>query len=176
MAAVEVWVDDAVRGDLPGICVQTGAPADGLVRVVQERGSLGLGWLLVFLGPIGWIVLLVLLATSRREQFTVRLPYARGAWERERRLGRQRNVGVLVSAALFVAALLGVAPFPRAFWSVATLAAAVATIAVAIVVRCSEVDVELDASRRWVSLRHVHPAFADAVARRDRERASRVVS
>jgi hypothetical protein len=170
MAAVEVWVDDAVRGDLPGVCVKTGAPADGLVRVVEEKGSLGLAWLLVFFGPIGWLVLLVLLATNRRELFTVRLPYSHGAWERERRLGRQRVVGVLLSALLFVAALLGVAPFSRLTWTIATLVAAIATIVVAFVVQFSEVRVDLDASRRWVSLGRVHPAFADAVARRDRDR------
>jgi hypothetical protein len=122
MAAVEVWVDDAVRGNLPGVCVKTGCPADGLVRVEHEHGSLGLAWLLVFLGPIGWIVLLALLATNCRELFTVRLPYSNASWERERALRR------------------------------------------------GEVRVDLDASRRWVSLRRVHPMFADAVRRRDHDR------
>jgi hypothetical protein len=55
------------------------------------------------------------------------------------------------------------------------LVAAIATVVVALVLRFTEVGVDLDASRRWVSLRRVHPAFADAVTRRDRARqASRV--
>src|SRR3954447_16017408 len=119
MAAAEVWVDDAVRGNLPGVCVKTGAPADGLVRIEEEHGSLGLAWLLVFLGPIGWIVLIALLATNRRELFTVRLPYSNAAWQRERRLGRQRSIGLVVTGALVVAALAGFEPVPRGAWALA---------------------------------------------------------
>ncbi len=47
MAAVEVWVDDAVRGHFPGVCVKTGRPAVGLVRVVTDQSPLGLAGLLL---------------------------------------------------------------------------------------------------------------------------------
>lgn len=69
MAAVEVWVDDAVRGHFPGVCVKTGRPAVGLVRVVTDQSPLGLAWLLLLFPR--WVGSLALLA-SRRESTSTR--------------------------------------------------------------------------------------------------------
>jgi hypothetical protein len=75
MSDVAIFVDDAVLGRLPMVCVRTGAPADGLHRIHQRIGGQP-GWalLLVLLGPIGWIVLIALAVTSRSRELMVRLP------------------------------------------------------------------------------------------------------
>ena len=77
MATVSVFVDDAVRGRLPHICVETGLPADGKLVVEQSRGGIGFAWLLIFLGPIGWIALVVVAVLARRETLAVRAPVLR---------------------------------------------------------------------------------------------------
>ncbi len=76
MATVSVFVDEAVRGRLPMVCAKTGQPADLLVRTTQSVGGLpGAAWLLVFLGPPGWgILLLLALFGSGQESLTARIP------------------------------------------------------------------------------------------------------
>ena len=62
MAAVTVFVDDAIRGDLPLVCAKTGEPTDLMIRMRQPVGG-GLpaaAWLLLLLGPMGIIILVVL--------------------------------------------------------------------------------------------------------------------
>ena len=67
MAAVSVFVDDAIRGDLPLVCAKTGAPADLLARIRKPVGG-GMGglWLLALIGPMG------LYATKRGERPLIR--------------------------------------------------------------------------------------------------------
>lgn len=69
MADVTVFVDTAVLGRLPPICVKEGSPtADRLTVQSHVSGGTGLGvaWLLVLLGPLGWLGLIVIrpLATT----------------------------------------------------------------------------------------------------------------
>ena len=73
MASVSVFVDDAVRGRLPHVCVETGQPADGKLVLSRSRGGVGPGVLLILLGPIGWIALFVIACLARRETLTVSL-------------------------------------------------------------------------------------------------------
>ena len=164
MASVEVFVDDAVRGRLPSVCAATGTHADGKLRIESARGGIGLAGLLVFLGPLGWIVLAVLLVVgARREVLTVRLPYSEAAVDRERRIQRVRLVAGLVAAGCAIGAF---AIRPSPFVSVFVVAVIVAVgVAVAAHVRLwwIRARVELDASRRWVTLSNVHPDFAQAV-------------
>jgi hypothetical protein len=167
MASVEVFVDDAVRGRLPRVCAKTGVATTGHFRVEQSRGGVGFSWLLVFLGPIGWIVFLVIALTSPREVFTVRLPYAESAVHRELGLARARLIALLVAGGLAIVAVLGVPPLPRLGWLVAALVALLVAVALTIRLTWIQVDVRLDASRRWVTLTGVHPAFARAVRARD---------
>jgi len=52
---VTVFVDDAVRGALPKVCVRDGTPtADALRRRedVGDRAGLGVAWLLLLAGPL----------------------------------------------------------------------------------------------------------------------------
>jgi len=164
MASIEVFVDDAVRGRLPNVCVKTGDRADGKFRIEQDSGGLSGGWfLLLLLGPLGWIALAILAVTARRSVLTVRLPYSEGAVDREVRLSRERWVAVGVAALLGFAAIEPLATIPRSVWLVgAAIAVGVAVVAQ---VRFSwtQVHIRLDASHRWITLSNVHPAFVQAV-------------
>ena len=174
VATVEVFVDDAVRGRLPHICVKTGVTADGRLRVEQERGGLGFAGLLVFLGPLGWIVLAMLIGgalvggAGRREVLTVRLPYSEAAVDHEIAIRRLRLRSAAVGAgALLVAVALGatghMTPGRLDLCALVTAVAALFSAAQHVRLVRLRVGVELDASRRWVTLAGVHPDFARAV-------------
>lgn len=177
MATTTVFVDDAVQGHLPLVCARTGEPADGLHRIHQTIGG-GSAWalLLVFLGPLGWLVLLATLAFGgRSRQLLVRLPYSRHGLQQEQREFRAAvvsGVAMVVSAIAFVATLAG--PTPRSqvretvmYLVVASLVCAVAaTFALGIRYSLHRPGIELDASGRWVTLRAVDPNFVRAVADR----------
>jgi hypothetical protein len=111
MASVSVFVDDAVLGRLPNVCAKTGTPADVRQRIDQARGGLGAAWLLLLLGPIGWVVFLVVALTSRPEILTVRLPMSTAVVEHERRLARVR--WAVVAGALRVQQEITAAPALR---------------------------------------------------------------
>jgi hypothetical protein len=163
MAAVEVFVDDAVRGRFPNVCAKTGQRAHGVLRIEDTRGGVGPAWLLVFLGPIGWIVLLALVVTSRRETLVVRAPYSADALRTERRKVHVVWQSLLAAALLFVAAGLEIEPLPTGAWFVAGFVALGVFVVAVAVVLLTRVGVRLDASHRWVTLSRVHPDFVAAV-------------
>jgi hypothetical protein len=183
MSDTTVFVDDAVLGRLPMVCVRTGAPADGLHRIHQRRGGLS-GWafLLLFLGPIGIVVLVVLAVTSRSRDFVVRLPYAQRALDSERQEFRAAIVAFAATVLLgMAAAWIGASGSRSEVHSVlltlawgAAAAGVVATLAFAIRFTTRRPAIDLDASGRWVNLSGVHPAFAAAA--RDEQVARRVAS
>jgi hypothetical protein len=173
MSTVTVFVDDAVQGHLPMVGATDGAPAEGLHRIHQSiGGASGWAWLLILFGPIGWIVLLAVLAFSgSARQLVVRLPYTHDALRRE----RDRFRAVVVSGVVMVASALGwfvavVGPQPRSnvretlmlLVGATALVAALATAVLGFRYTSSRPGIELDASGRWVTLRRVHSAFADA--------------
>ena len=163
MASVEVFVDDAVRGRLPAVCATTGAPADGRFRIDRYMGGLGAAWLLVFLGPIGWIAFIVLAVTSRREVLSVRLPWSVVAADRERRLVRTRLISMCSAVGFALLLVLRWLPLLDPLWAIALIAAGTTAVVAQLRLYWRRVNVRLDASRRWVTLTNVHPAFADAV-------------
>jgi hypothetical protein len=164
MAAIEVFVDDAVRGRLPDVCVKTGERADGKLRIEQDCDGLNGGWyLLVLLGPFGWLVLALVAITARRRTLTVRLPYSAGAVDQEVRLSRERWIGVAVAVLLGLAAADRFAAIPRSVWLVGAAVALVVAAVVHVRYVWTRVHIRLDASRRWITLSNVHPAFVRAV-------------
>jgi hypothetical protein len=169
VATARVFVDDAVIGRLPDVCVKDGVLAHGgRMALTSEVGARGLGlvWLLVLLGPVGWLAIVVVAAVSRGERLTVTLPMGIGAQERYRavRSGRNAVLGVGGGTGVLLA-VLAVTTFPDL--GLLSLLAFAGTFVAWLVaeyrVGRTLVDVRLDASRRWVTLRGVHPAFADAV-------------
>ena len=175
MADVTVFVDRAVQGDLPEICVVDGVDTDDTLTLRREVGGgarLGVAWLLALAGPPGWIALLVMasLRSGRAELLTVRLPFCEAASARLQAAKRQMLVGWCLLAAAVIAGLALAVVDTRvgyaAVGSVAVVAAGTAGLLSMArgLSRTADltVRIELDASRRWVSIRSVHPRFARA--------------
>jgi hypothetical protein len=164
VASVTVFVDEAVRGNLPPVCVQTGVPTStGVHTDVWVGGGLGLLWLLVLAGPLGWLILLVLAVSHiGREKLVVALPYSEAVLAKRRALRSVRDTALgltFVFIVAFIARFLGV----PAIWAV--LAGMTLGVSVVTHVRLDwqSVDISLDGSRRWVRLSRVHPVFVEAV-------------
>ena len=169
MAAVSVFVDDAVRGRLPLVCAKTGEPADLVIRMQRPVGGglHGMAWLLVFLGPPGWAALILLyLLAGGDEYLTVRIPEVASAYEREKALKRFRLAALVLAPASLAFAFVYPGMFP-ALWLALSGALLVAAIAVQTKISAMTIGVHLDASRRWVTLTGVHPAFVAAVAEQE---------
>ncbi len=169
MAAVSVFVDDAVRGRLPLVCAKTGEPADLVIRMRHPVGS-GLrswAWVLVLFGPPGWLALLVVLMVAPAgEYLTVRVPETEAAYSRERSLERFR----LAAFGLGLVSCAGAVAMPGrvpGLWLALGGAFLVAAVALHVIVRSQAIGVSLDACRRWVTLSGVHPEFVRAVEDRE---------
>jgi hypothetical protein len=161
MARVTVFVDDAVLGRLPAVCARTGRPADTFARLEERVGGPGWGNLvLLLLGPIGWI--LYFLTSGGSETLTVRVPIADEVWVRWARCRRARWLGwALVAAGLVLAFTTSMStPVPLVLLVAGAVLVAVWTWSL----WSDSVGVDLDASRRWVTLTGVSRQFADAVA------------
>ena len=165
MAAVSVFVDDAVRGRLPSICVKTGERTDLIIRVQQPVGGglNGAAWLLVFLGPPGWVALfVVMLLSSGQEYLTVRIPQTEAAFDREKSLERFRLAAVGAGIVTLLCALVLPGMFP-VLWLMLGAAFLIAGAALHLRILRQAVGISLDGSRRWVTFSGVHPAFVQAV-------------
>lgn len=162
-----VFVDDYVQNRLPDICVITGEPTtDRLVSdTVVDRPSLGWLILLAF-GPVGWIILLAVFALGQRSYLHGQLPLSEAAYVAER---RRTRMAVLVGVGAIAAALLLLITVTGFAVGLAGMAVAVA-IGIAVYLRTSSIGpkIDLDASRRFVEIRNVHPAFAAAIEERNR--------
>ena len=165
MATTTVFVDDVVQGHLPYVCAKTGAPADGLERIEKSMGGSWFSILLIFFGPIGWIVLIALSVVGNKT-LTVRIPMSSAAINHERMLRRVRMVAALGTIAAIAGAIaVDQQPGRGGFVLLAAMAFAV-TIVFHVRIQFALVDIDLDASGRWVTLRGVHPNFAEAVETR----------
>ncbi len=178
MATARVFVDDAVLGRLPSVCAKTGVEtADHLVMTVPVGGSdgFGLAWLLVLAGPIGWLGLFVYGVVRRVETLTVRLPYCDQAYAELSNARRIRRNAGLASLVLFVLAVLFLIPRTYPAWAAAgalgalCLGLMIMYIVETIRIRRAAVGVDLDGSRRWVTLSRVSDEFADSIKRSQSE-------
>lgn len=169
MAAVSVFVDDAIRGGLPLVCAKTGEPADLVIRMRQPVGG-GLppvAWLLLLLGPLGVVGLFVLaLAWPGAEYLTVRVPETEASFQRERQLERWRLAALGAGVFLPLLGVLGVGMFPL-LWLAAGAACFLAAGALTWALWRQSIGVSIDVTRRWVTFTGVHPAFAEAVRRQE---------
>lgn len=183
MAATTVFVDDAVQGNLPPVCAKTGAPTSKRLTIHQDlTGGLGAAWVLVFFGPLGWLVLLLVAASRRRSTLTVRIPYASDRLDTYVRTARRTihlALGTGAGLLLVVAAHYGkvfTAPAASMIAGLAVLVVGgIAVIVNGTIARRMLVGISLDASGRWVTLRQVHPAFAAACEAAKRTPADRPV-
>jgi hypothetical protein len=162
-----VFVDDAVLGHFPAVCAKTGEHADGLFRVdgqVRSPGRVAL-LLLVFLGPIGWIILLLAMIASGPERVHTRIPYSRAAVDREHFISKSRTWSLVATLVFVVLAISGgiTALEIPALWTVLAATAFVVFVALQGWLEFTRVHVSIDGSRRWITLSGVHPAFAEAV-------------
>lgn len=165
MAAVSVFVDDAVRGRLPLVCAKTGEPADLVIRVRHPVGSPIpiFAWLLVFLGPPGWIALFFVAIFGRGQEYlTVRIPETEASYKREKSLERSRMAVFGVGIALMFYAAFFPGMFPGV-WLASGAACLAAAIVLHVMVTLQNIGITLDASRRWVTLTGVHPNFVHSV-------------
>ena len=165
MAAVSVFVDDAIRGRLPLVCAKTGEPADLVVRVRHPvgGGAASMAWLLLFLGPPGWAAFfLVAILAPGQEYLTVRIPETDASYNREKRLERSRIAVFGMGLALVLYGIIFQGMFP-ALWLVSGAACLVAALVLHFKVTQQNIGISLDASRRWVTLSGVHPNFVHAV-------------
>ena len=143
-----------------------------------DRAGMGVAWLLVFAGPIGWLALLVISVSrgGRREVLTVQVPLSEAAYQELRAARRQQTLWLAVAlvsvVAIFVMVVTGDGGglLDRAA-TVFALGAALTGVVGLIVnerrLNRARIVVDLDASRRWVTLSDVHPAFVDACRAQD---------
>lgn len=169
-ATVTVFVDDAVRGSLPDVCARTGVPTTKRLTIHEDlSGGLGAAWVLVFFGPLGWLVLALVAMSRRRSTLTVRIPYGAeplGQYV----LTARRTVHLAIGTGVVVVALLAAAFGLATSHSSMLFAAALVSLGIGglvvigngLLARRQLVGIDLDASGRWVTLSRVHPAFAAA--------------
>jgi hypothetical protein len=169
MAAVSVFVDDAIRGTLPLVCAKTGEPADLVIRMRQPVGG-GLpvwAWFLLFLGPLGMVALvLAAILAPGAEYLTVRIPETEASFERERQMQRWRLVALGAGVVVPVYAAFRPVMFPL-LWLVLAVASFLAAGALTWALWRQSVGVSIDVTRRWVTLTGVHPNFVEAVNRQE---------
>ena len=180
MADVTVFVDDAVLGRLPDVCAKDGTYTDDRLTLRQElggSGGLGILWLLILVGPVGWLALVIIsFVRGSGGMLTVTLPFSEGAYERLVRSRRQRwpwGITTVVLGFATVVYLLNTIGDYQSF--LRTILGVVAGLIFFICLfgwmksvarfRKATVDMDLDASRRWVTLSRVHPDFVAAVQR-----------
>ena len=171
MAEVTVFVDDVVLGRLPPLCIKEGIPTADHLTVRDASGGPGFGaaWLLVLLGPLGWVVL-IYLSFAGGGGVTGRLPFSEFAYRRLVVAQRMQNVWIAAAIVVGLLAFSGLAIHSSASLAAAialgaaTLAAVVKVALQSRDVRRAEVHLVLDASHRWVTIHGVHPDFAAAVA------------
>jgi hypothetical protein len=161
---VRVRLDDALVGRLPPVCAMTGDRADGYAPMVVPK-SLGLAWLLLLAGPVGWAVLAGLYPRLRT-RYEIHVPMSERAFDRwmtERRrqlwctwIGAVLLVGAFairgvgpVAALVGVGGLLLLGMASRAHWRIPWL----------------QPSLTADARGRGVTMRGVHERFVTALER-----------
>lgn len=161
------------------ICVSTGRPADGMVDF-ETNDSRFQWWtlVLVFLGPIGWLVMALIYGLSRGPgRVGGSLPMTRSALDSHNQVAKVSSRAWVVPIAGFVSGALVLMVSSR-HWTyllgtsllVLGLVGGFAVLAAMVfLTNRGRVSAELDGTGNWVELRNVHPNFEAAVNRRVRD-------
>ena len=169
MAAVRVFVDDAILGNLPLVCAKTGEPADFLVTIRKAVGG-GIPawvWFLLFLGPLGIVALLLAAAFAPGQEYlTVRVPETKAALQGERQLERWRLAALGAGVIVPFLVVFGVRTFPL-LWLATAVLCFVAAGAFTWMIWRQSISVDIDVTRRWVTFTNVHREFVAAVQRQE---------
>ncbi len=115
------------------------------------------------------LLVLSVARSGRGEVLTIQVPFSEPAYQRLREARRLRRIAtaaaVVAGVAFFLLVAGGGGPLTMVEAAVAG-AIAIAAITVLIVaerrVHATQIRIDLDASRRWVTLTDVHPNFAAA--------------
>jgi hypothetical protein len=164
VAEVTVFIDDAVLGKFPPLCIKEGIPTNDRLRWREPVSPLGTAWWPMLLGPVAWLI------AGRSGHITARLPFCEFAYRRLQVAQRMLTIWITFAVTAYLLSLAALAIRSRASIAAAAalgLGALAATVKAVIEkrrLRYLTVRLELDGSRRWVTISGVHPAFAQAVA------------
>lgn len=162
-ARATVLADDYVQGRLPRRCVATGrSTRSRLADRTTIDGPSSAWFLALLLGPVGWIMLAFVLLTARRSVLAGEYPLADAVWASVRQ--RRRRAFVPAALGLVLLLLAALADFAVGVSLVILLVTLVACLALYWRATAVLPRIELDATRRWVTLHGVHPDFAAAAA------------
>jgi len=171
-----VFVDDGVLGNLPEVCVVDGIPTTDKLTFRQQVGGnagLGVAWLLILAGPLGWLGIAAIALFRRGPDYlTVTVPYSEDVQRRRVRAERARLNAMVVMVVALVLAFVAFVQQSSGYDLLALGLAAIGIGALVRVVMCAtrvhhlSVRLTLDASRRWLTLGGVNAAFALAVEQR----------
>lgn len=173
-ATALIHVDDLAVGAGPAVCAITGQPTDHWVGVSSSEGGFQAWWLLlVFLGPVGWIALVVLAAVARRpSRVSGVLPISSEALHRYNAAVAVARRAIIASGLLTAGTIGFLVWYGRGIGTVATVALATVVglgvlvwFGASIIAPFRWVDLQLDGSGRWVTVARAHPAYAAALAR-----------
>jgi hypothetical protein len=154
VATAEVRFDELQRGDLPRICVQTGAPADVLARLRLDSAP-GWTWILLLCGIVPFLIARYFASVK----IDARIPFSDAAWNTHRRRMRLAAAMIVVGFVVFAVGFMG-----RPVLAIAGFG----PVAIGLVTlwwEVSPVSYEIDDRRRVVRLIGIHDRFAEELAR-----------
>ncbi|MCU1353403.1 MAG: hypothetical protein JWM05_2612 [Acidimicrobiales bacterium] len=149
-----VFLDQQSRGELPEVCVKTGAPAELSVRVTVTSTAPWTRLVLLF-SVIGYLV-----ARSKSQRSAaISLPVTQAAWRRLRRL---RWVAATIGLAGAVACVASLATANRVLLVASLVALAVGLVAWVVGERIGWVGLHYRPEDGEVIVTRVHPRFVQA--------------
>lgn len=168
-----MFVDDFVIGRVPDVCAVTGAPTKDRLVTSTEIDGPSPGWLFLLLfSLLGWLILALVLAFSRRTHLQGELPLSESAYTARRRQRRWWYLGLATGMALVVASVFFLRNLAQLGGVGVLVGLAVVLVAgVGLISAFTGMPrITLDGSRRWVTIHRVHPDFAAAVSAQEERR------
>jgi hypothetical protein len=155
MAAAEVRFDELEGGDLPPVCILTGARSDVRARLILDSNP-SWTWILLLFGFFPFLIARNFAAVK----VDAVIPFSDAAWNAHRRRMRIASGIALTGVAVLVAGISN----GSSVLGIVGLAALVAGL-VALSWEVTPVRYEVDARRAIVTLSGIHPRFVEEIAR-----------